>query len=49
MNALANIGDLVKATEFIGQSSGLWFYSLSYLLYSSKKGTAAFCYHPPSF
>lgn len=23
MNALATIGDLVKATEFIGQSSGL--------------------------
>lgn len=30
MNALASIGDLVKATEFIGQSSGLLFCSSSF-------------------
>lgn len=31
MEALANIGDLVKATQFIGQSSGLLVSSSTYI------------------
>lgn len=31
MEALANIGDLVKATQFIGQSSGLLVSSSAYI------------------
>lgn len=43
MNTLATIGDLVKATEFIGQSSGLYLYSFFYFYFPSHlflpKGT----------
>lgn len=33
MGALAKIEDIVRATEFIGQSSGLQFHFLHFLLF----------------